>query len=142
MSKTRPKTEPKLSPERWARIAASLDAKLVRGPSPMLFKGSAREYNMLHRWVARNLGKPSECENCGRTDATKYHWANISGEYLWDLSDWARLCPNCHALIDARWRYREEGEPFSSWLLKSLRNDSPEERARRLEIILLSHGND
>ena len=59
------------------------------------------EYVMLHKWVRRELGKPQECENCGRTDdEVQYDWANISGEYLRDLTDWARLCHSCHRLID------------------------------------------
>lgn len=58
------------------------------------------EYVMLHKWVKRQLGRPSVCENCGTTDAKQFDWANISGNYLKDISDWARLCKSCHSLID------------------------------------------
>lgn len=30
----------------------------------------------------------------------RYEWANISGEYKRDRSDWVMLCPSCHRKID------------------------------------------
>lgn len=57
-------------------------------------------YFALHDWVSRVLGRPKQCENCGTTKHTRYEWANISGEYKRDTSDWARLCKMCHFLID------------------------------------------
>lgn len=62
--------------------------------------GNNSEYRMIHLWVERQLGRPSECENCGTTEAKIFHWANLSNEYRKDLSDWARLCVTCHHLID------------------------------------------
>lgn len=62
--------------------------------------GDKVNYTTLHVWVKRWRGAPSLCENCGSTTATKYEWANLSGEYLRDLDDWARLCRHCHMLID------------------------------------------
>ena len=66
------------------------------------FKGTRYEYQALHAWVAKQLGRPSVCENCGTLEAPRYEWANISDSYLKDISDWARLCPMCHCLIDDR----------------------------------------
>lgn len=66
------------------------------------FKGTSAEYDALHYWVHRHLGKPQGCENCGTTKERRYDWANISGDYLYDLSDWARLCVRCHAHIDGK----------------------------------------
>lgn len=57
-------------------------------------------YRGLHNWVERELGKPSVCDHCGTTSAKRYHWANASGGYLKDLSDWIRLCVSCHWLYD------------------------------------------
>jgi hypothetical protein len=57
-------------------------------------------YRSLHLWVERNLGKPMQCENCSTTYPQRYHWANISGEYKRELSDWVRLCPLCHKNYD------------------------------------------
>lgn len=31
---------------------------------------------------------------------SRYEWANISGEYKRDRSDWVMLCPSCHRKID------------------------------------------
>lgn len=28
------------------------------------------------------------------------HWANISGKYLRDITDWVRLCVSCHKYFD------------------------------------------
>lgn len=64
------------------------------------WKGDGVGYFALHDWIRRRLGTPSKCENCGTTRHTRYEWANISGEYLRDLTDWVRLCKNCHVLID------------------------------------------
>lgn len=65
------------------------------------WKGEDVSYSGLHYWVARHLGKPQHCEQCGRTRGTKrYEWANKSGEYKRDLSDWLRLCVPCHRTMD------------------------------------------
>jgi len=65
-----------------------------------LFKGTDSEYRLTHYWVERVLGKPSHCENCEVTKAKRFEWANLSGEYLREVSDWARLCVKCHRMID------------------------------------------
>lgn len=73
-----------------------------RNPKPI--KETAK-YSALHKWVAAKLGQPLECENCGVKGRNTYqfHWANISGSYDRDLTDWARLCAKCH------WHYDREG---------------------------------
>lgn len=76
------------------------------------WKGDRVGYGALHTWVERSLGKPQKCENpkCkyprlgdkGKLlKAPKaYDWANISGKYRRDLSDWIRLCRSCHMIMD------------------------------------------
>lgn len=59
-------------------------------------------YRAIHNWVEVRLGKPMECENCGDTSRSRYHWANISGKYLRDITDWVRLCVTCHWLFDGK----------------------------------------
>ena len=61
-------------------------------------------YRALHRWVAKGRGKPQRCEECGKDGPGLYHWSNISGEYHWELADFRRLCPACHARCDAAQR--------------------------------------
>lgn len=59
-------------------------------------------YTGVHAWVRRRLGSPLSCEMCQRNDRGKYQWANISGEYKKDLSDWKRLCYWCHRKFDSK----------------------------------------
>lgn len=53
-------------------------------------------YRALHEWVEKHLGKASKCSNNINHKSSRYHWANISGEYKRDLSDWHELCPSCN----------------------------------------------
>ena len=68
------------------------------------WKGDKVSYGALHQWVVRKLGKPDTCEKCERTGLTGYNiqWANKSGKYLRDLSDWIRLCAKCHYHYDRK----------------------------------------
>lgn len=81
------------------------------------WKGDSVGYVALHDWVARYLGKPRECEECGTKTAKKYEWANTSGEYKRDLKDWIRLCTSCH-------RYRDGHSSqvaFKAWVTRRAR---------------------
>ncbi len=62
----------------------------------------ASVYSRVHRWMERQKGKPLKCENCNKEakNTRQAHWANISGEYLYDVTDWIRLCPRCHKTFD------------------------------------------
>ncbi len=66
------------------------------------WKGDKVKYNGLHMWVKSKLGRPKKCEHCKKTTNNPYniHWANKSGEYKRDLSDWIRLCALCHKKYD------------------------------------------
>ena len=64
------------------------------------YKDDHAKYRAIHRWVESQLGKPRICWYCGNRNDVNYHWANISQEYKKDISDWARLCPNCHKQFD------------------------------------------
>jgi hypothetical protein len=72
------------------------------------WKGDKVGYVPLHAWLYRNLGKPNTCEYCKKTNliGRNIHWANISGKYKRELSDWIRLCVSCHAIYDERWLKR------------------------------------
>lgn len=61
---------------------------------------SLMSYGTLHTRVKELFGKPSKCENCGTTQSKKFEWANLSGEYKLERSDWARLCCVCHRRFD------------------------------------------
>ncbi len=66
------------------------------------WKGDNIKYAGLHDWVILMLGQPTKCKKCG-TDGLvghKIHWANRSGEYKREISDWLRLCVKCHSRYD------------------------------------------
>lgn len=63
------------------------------------WKGDEVSYAGLHKWIIRRKGTaPRLCEQCGRV--ARCHWANISGEYKRDLSDYRALCARCHKFED------------------------------------------
>jgi len=69
--------------------------------SERVFKGTKKEYFSLHYFIRKTLGKPSECEICkGKFYGKKIQWANKSGQYRKDISDWLRLCVKCHFFYD------------------------------------------
>lgn len=65
-----------------------------------MWKGVEASLAAKHAWVVRRLGKPNKCEHCGTTKKRMYHWSNISGSYLRDISDYQRLCVPCHKKFD------------------------------------------
>jgi len=74
--------------------------KLLGEKSP-LWKGENVGYGGLHAWIRRKIGKASSCFMCGIDDKKiKYVWANISGEYKRDVSDFINMCSKCHNLFD------------------------------------------
>lgn len=46
-------------------------------------------------------GTPSECEDCGTTEAKRFEWANLTGNYQ-DVNDYRRLCTSCHNILDKK----------------------------------------
>jgi len=74
------------------------------------WKGNEVGYGALHDWLKLRLGKPRYCETCGTKKAKKYEWANISGEYRRDVTDWRRLCVSCHRKLD--------GHSYKAWLTR------------------------
>lgn len=64
------------------------------------------EYQRVHKWIRKQMGKASRCDfNISHTG--RFHWSNISGKYLYDLTDWQQLCPSCHKKYDMTDRVRE-----------------------------------
>lgn len=58
---------------------------------------TVKQYNAVHKWIVAYLGRPATCENCG---GTAKQWANLSGQYKRERSDWKRLCVKCHKNMD------------------------------------------
>lgn len=65
-------------------------------------------YGGIHSFVRRYYGVPKVCENCGKTEDKKFEWANVSGKYILDKSDWIRLCCSCHRKFDLGTKNRIE----------------------------------
>ena len=93
------------------KIRESLVGKF--GEKSRRWKGDEASYEAIHMWLYEHYGKANKCEQKGChypkvVDAgrriiekpSRYEWANISGEYKRDRSDWVMLCPSCHRKID------------------------------------------
>jgi hypothetical protein len=59
-----------------------------------------RYYDRVHKWARKHISGDL-CEHCGNDKLVKpLQRANISGEYLYDVSDWKVLCTTCHRAFD------------------------------------------
>jgi hypothetical protein len=67
------------------------------------FKGTPTQYKLLHFWLKGKLPK-IECEQCHATDKLQY--ANRTGFYKKDVSDYIVLCALCHCRYD--WKRKKE----------------------------------
>lgn len=64
-------------------------------------RSSIKGYTSLHERLRREYPHNGECNDCG-ISTSKLDLANISQEYLDDISDWEYLCRRCHMLKDGR----------------------------------------
>lgn len=65
------------------------------------WKGDTVGYRALHTWVNTHYGKANRCTNPDCKGISRvFEWANISGEYKRDISDWKMLCKSCHGIFD------------------------------------------
>ena len=85
-----------------------------RDSNNYLWGGNKTGYRSKHHWVVRRLGKANHCVDCGLNKLPKgrvrfFHWANISGEYRRDITDYKSLCMKCHKRFD--------GYGISWWVL-------------------------
>lgn len=80
--------------EEWTKNAAAAQA----GSKNHRWKGNKVGYKALHDWIFKNFGRPTQCEVCGKDGlkGRQIHWANLSGQYKRDRSDWKRMCAKCH----------------------------------------------
>lgn len=73
--------------------------KGVKKENHFNWKGEDAKYISKHTWIHNNYGKASKCEVCNM-GGKNYEWANISGEYKRDISDYKQMCRSCHRLMD------------------------------------------
>lgn len=96
-SKENPFFGKKHSLESKDRISKAKIGKKI-GEENSNWKGDGVSYDGLHKWINRHMGKADHCDNNFLHSASRYYWANISGEYKRDPSDWHQLCPSCNKL--------------------------------------------
>lgn len=81
------------------------------------WKGEEASYSAKHLWIKWRYGNPERCEFCGVEGRLSkghwtIHWANISGKYLRDRSDYHGLCRKCHHHFDShREEYHAQPQP-------------------------------
>lgn len=81
----------KLSEETKKRISEG-----HKGEKAYQWKGDNVGYPNLHKWVRKTFGKANHCERCQTLTAKRYVWANKTGQYKRDISDWIQLCNSCN----------------------------------------------
>lgn len=75
---------------------------MAQGQENGMWKGERASYAAVHIWVNNHFGRPQKCESCNTTENRMYHWANLSGTYSRERSDWLRLCVPCHKGNDVK----------------------------------------
>ena len=103
----------KLSEEHKKKIAKTMTGKphvseqakkrlseIHKGEKNPMWKGNNLKYQGIHYRIKTQLSKPELCEKCKLVPP--YDLANISGKYLYDLTDWQYLCRKCHMNLDKR----------------------------------------
>ena len=88
---------------------SNLNPHIMLGEDNPKWKGDGVGYFGLHVWVRTHLGRPDTCEFCKKTGlkGKQIHWANKSGNYLRDITDWIRLCAKCHGAYDKERGFRK-----------------------------------
>lgn len=76
--------------------------KDMEGVNHFAWKGDKGSYRTKHLWIVNNFGQPTTCEHCNKENlyGHEIHWANISGHYKREKTDWIRLCAKCHGIFD------------------------------------------
>lgn len=95
-----------------------------KGKYHYLWKGDEAKYTTKHTWIYRNHGKANKCEFNKEHTGREYQWANISGEYKRDISDYRQLCRSCHAKYDHLRLYGDRCRRGHIRAIESLRKSS------------------
>ena len=74
------------------------NARKATGSEHGNWKGDDVGYFALHTWLNRNKERTGACEWCHEERRTTF--ANLSGEYRRDVTDFAELCYPCHKVYD------------------------------------------
>lgn len=87
------------------------------GENSINWKGEDAGYFSKHSWIRRKYGRADECQVCEgkKTRVKRYEWANISGKYERNRSDWIQLCVRCHRKMDLA---KLSLDQLKSWVIK------------------------
>jgi hypothetical protein len=92
----------KINRDRQGKFLSNPDEK-----HPM-WKGEKASYSAFHHWINHKMGKAIFCALNENHKNCEYEWANISGKYLRDTSDYVSLCVSCHKKLDMTTETREK----------------------------------
>lgn len=92
---------------RWRRHGDPEFLAIPAGPTHYRWQGADASYAAKHTRVHKLRGKASACV-WGCTDAKRYEWANLTGDYD-DPYDYASMCISCHRRYDDARRSMEDG---------------------------------
>lgn len=92
------------------KVASSQQGKprpSVQGVNHWKWRGDDVGYAGVHQWIAKVKPKTGICEHCGYVTfltpgrkGARTEYANLSGDYRRELSDWKELCSVCHKYYD------------------------------------------
>lgn len=81
------------------------------GEKSGMWKGDNAGRNAIHKWLTKEFGKPSVCEDCGKIGKNNkgnwtVHWSNVDHKYRRVREDYKGRCPKCHKKYDKMMKYR------------------------------------
>ncbi len=82
------------------RVSESLTGLI--GEKSRRWKGMSAGYVAKHMWISKHYGKANHCENDNNHKSWRFEWANLSGLYYRERSDYRQLCKKCHYALDAK----------------------------------------
>jgi hypothetical protein len=82
------------------------------GANARRWLGDKAGYVAKHMWLTKHYPK-LVCQHClkARHEVSRLEWANISGEYKRERSDYLSLCPSCHRKMDLKKTHCPENHP-------------------------------
>lgn len=95
------------------------------------WRGMKAGYSAKHKWLTANYGRPTYCENDPSHPGKIFDWANLSGLYLRERSDYKHLCRRCHRLMD-RGNFCKHGHEYTpeNTLIKQKKGENPYRQCR------------
>lgn len=92
-----------------------------KGEKHPAWKGDTAGYWAIHDWLKRYYGKATKCSYGHKKNVKRFVWANKTGNYKRDISDWHQLCNRCNIIdgIKVNKRFKAYHIRSSSEILKN-----------------------